>query len=523
MDIYELAKELYGLGSFLEANTYAVKALEYKKELFGNNSIELVDCLILIANILAKSAKYEDALNILQTARTITEGLESYALLIKILISVGDINVKLAKYDMARDPYHSALELSRFHCGPTSREVALVYNSIGILEKKCSDYDKALASCMDSLNIISEDDSIWTEIATNLADVYRKKGFYTDSRELYLKVLSKLESKYGDNHPEIAEVCNALGMLSKKEGNYNEALKCYKNALRIAKHLYGKDHPNIGIYLNNIGDIHRKEGDYKKAETIYNQAIQILTKTLGPNHIEVAEVYNSMGLVKKKKGDYDGAEVLYNAALVIVIKTFGDKHYKAGIYLNNLGDVERKRGNYSKALDIYNRALAAIEASLGATHSEAAEIFHNIGLVQHQLGNYQEALKYITSALQIVKKEFGESHYKVGMFTNSLGLTRSMLNEHDEAYKELKQALQILLLCLGSDHIEVADCYMALGDVCMKQHVESVNQEGKLEEAKKYYTNANKIVINTLGPDHSKSIQLSSLIFVCENYSTLNM
>jgi len=122
-----------------------------------------------------------------------------------------------------------------------------------------------------------------------------------------------------------------------------------------------------------------------------------------------------------------------------------------------------------------------------------------------------------------VKKEFGDGHYKEGMFLNNLGLAQAMLNLYTDSYRELKKSLNILITCLGPDHIEVADCYSNLGDVCMKLHVESIDNEGKIDEAKKYYTSASKIVVDSLGPEHSKSMQLASLIFVCENYSLLAM
>jgi len=204
-----------------------------------------------------------------------------------------------------------------------------------------------------------------------------------------------------------------------------------------------------------------------------------------------------------------------------VLKTFGEKHYKVGIYLNNLGDVERKRGNYQNALKIYQRGLTAIELTLGHTHSEAGEILHNMGLVYHQLENYSEAIKFFESALKIVRKEFGDQHYKVGMFTNSMGMSKAMKNEYQTAYEDLKKALAILISCLGEDHVEVADCYAYLGDVCMKLHVENRGSK-KIQEATKYYTSANKIIEKTLGADHTKCKQFTSLLFICENYDLLS-
>jgi len=215
-EMCNLAMDLFASSNYEEATVLATKAMNYKKEIFGNEATEIVDVLILLGKILFKSAKYDDALSFLEVGKNITLSSNNFKLLFDISLLIGDIYIKLAKYNEARNPYNDALDISITNFGPTSRERGIVYNAIGILEKKCSDYDKALSSYLGALNVIDENDPLWTEIATNLADVYRKKGLYSESRDLYMRALKKLESKHGDMHSEIAEVCNALGMLEKK-------------------------------------------------------------------------------------------------------------------------------------------------------------------------------------------------------------------------------------------------------------------------------------------------------------------
>ncbi len=43
----------------------------------------------------------------------------------------------------------------------------------------------------------------------------------------------------------------------------------------------------------------------------------------------------------------------------------------------------------------------------------------------------------------------------------------------------------------------------------------------KLEEAKKYYTQAQRIVQTTFGAEHTKSKQFLSLLFIVDNYNSL--
>ncbi|CAF2977923.1 unnamed protein product [Rotaria socialis] len=449
----------------------------------------------------------------------------------ELLLDKGHIYIKTAQYGQAKDTFKQALDL--LEDDDRSQKKAEILNAFGLVAKKCSEYDQAISAYNDALEIVDTNSDVWSEIISNLADIHRKKANYNEARDLYLKSLKQMESIYGQNHPSIADIMNNLGMLSKKEGKYIEALDYLKQAIKISKHYYGDEHPSIGIYLTNIGDIYRKQSDFKTAEGTYKEAITALEKAFGPNHIEVAEVLNSMGLVLKKRADYDGAQSHYERAIRIVHSTFGEdqEHYKLGVYYNNLADVYRKRNQFDTALQLYARALTSIEKTLGPQHSEAAEILHNIGQVQHQLGNYKEAIDYINRALAIVRKEFGDKHYKYGMFLNSLGLTYAMIDDYTTAYEHIKQALQILLTALGGNHVEVCDVYSNLGDVCMKLVAESDQQktknknpnekQSKLDEAKKYYTEAQRIAQATFGAEHTKSKQFLSLLFIVDNYNSL--
>ena len=146
------------------------------------------------------------------------------------------------------------------------------------------------------------------------------------------------------------------------------------------------------------------------------------------------------------------------------------------------------------------------------------------------LGEYQDAIDYIDRALIIIKNEFSDKHYKYGMFLNSLGLACAMIEDYSTAYVHLKEALQILLSALGTNHIEVCDVYSNLGDVCMKyvtelsqnkqNNISLTDKQRKLEEAKKYYTEAQRIVQATFGTEHTKVKQLLSLLFIIDNYNS---
>lgn len=517
-NMIKLAQSSCDLGDFREALSIAQKAWEIATSNPHTDDLDKAACANLLGGIHKKNAQYQKALPLYQEALTIAtaklgENSESVS---DCLFNLGDVHRKLSQYKEAKSFYDHALQILEAHKATSSKKIAIVLNGLGLVHKKSSQYESALAVYKRAIDLLNSNHPKWAELAYNLADVYRKTGKLSEAKELYYKSLPILEKTYNANHPEVAEVCNSLGMLLKKEGKYEEALSHYQRALKIITSTFGKSHPKIGIYLTNIGDIQRKQGNFNEAETVYNEALPILQMSLGPDHEEVAETLNSMGLVLKKRAAYDAAYPLYQRAVNIIVKSFGEKHYKVGIYLNNKADIERKRGEYITALSTYQKAYTIIEQTLGANHVEAAEILHNQGLVYHQLGKYTEAVNLFEKSLQIIKKSLGEEHYKVGMVLNNSGLANAMKESYQQAYTELKLALSILTKTLGINHVEVADCNANLGDVCMKLYSE-FHLKDKLIDARAYYTEANKVIKEVLGPEHTKCKQFASLLFICES------
>lgn len=137
---------------------------------------------------------------------------------------------------------------------------------------------------------------------------------------------------------------------------------------------------------------------------------------------------------------------------------------------------------------------------------------------------------HIDRALAIIKKEFNDKHYKYGIFLNSLGLVNAVMNDYDKAYVHVKQALQILFDTLGMDHIEICDVYINMGNICMKIVDEIDKQQNdldcteklvKLDEAKKCYSEASRIIKKTFGDKHIKTQQSLELLSIVDNYHTL--
>jgi tetratricopeptide (TPR) repeat protein len=114
------------------------------------------------------------------------------------------------------------------------------------------------------------------------------------------------------------------------------------------------------------------------------------------------------------------------------------------------------------------------------------------------------------------------------MFINSLGLAYAMTGDYGLAHVYFKQALEILVANFGANHIEVADVYFNLGDISMRYLIEldemktkkQVEQQAKIDETRKYYLEAQRIIQSTFDNEHTKAVQLLSLLFIVNNFSS---
>ena len=125
---------------------------------------------------------------------------------------------------------------------------------------------------------------------------------YSQAAMLYERSLLITTKASGENHIEVADICNSMGLVQKKLANYDNAAFLYDRAIKIAKDTFkDKPHYKLGNFLHNRADVERKRGNYEEALIMYRQSIEIFDETLGLSHSESADPLHSIGLVLHKQ------------------------------------------------------------------------------------------------------------------------------------------------------------------------------------------------------------------------------
>ncbi len=130
-------------------------------------------------------------------------------------------------------------------------------------------------------------------------------GDLESSQALYRQSLSILERMEGENHPEVANLYNQLGLVAEGLGEFHRALELHRKTLKIRRHLYpagdhieiAQSHSRLASALGHLQRWSEAQGHLRTAITLYQQH-----PARGPGYsrtiayvINLAELLLSMG------------------------------------------------------------------------------------------------------------------------------------------------------------------------------------------------------------------------------------
>lgn len=223
-------------------------------------------------------------------------------------------------------------------------KMALIYDKLGVIERKTSNYEKALAYYLKGLAIKEEiKDSINIGRSYhNISMLFRFQKEYLKSKG-YLKKAIDLRAKLNDSS-KWATSLNMYGVLMSRLKKNDSALYYYN----LAKTIY-KDDLKIASVNTNIASLHSKNKDYNTARLIYHENILIFKKHKTSLHQSGALI--SLARIYRKLNQHETALSYIKNAELIAINN-GYKKHLSRIYLESY-KITRDQKEYKKALDYY--------------------------------------------------------------------------------------------------------------------------------------------------------------------------
>ncbi|MBN4003024.1 MAG: tetratricopeptide repeat protein [Nostoc sp. LPT] len=342
------------------------------------------------------------------------------------------------------------------------------------------------------IDAVSDENLIW--VFVGLDRFYSGQGLYTLAQPWLEQCVSVVQSRLGEEHPDVATNYNNLAELYKNQGRYSEAEPLYQKALELRQRLLGEEHPDVATSLNDLAELYRYQGRYAEAEPLYQQALEMRRPLLGEEHPDVATSLNNLALIYLYQGRYAEAEPLFQQTLTLDRRLVGEEHPYVATSVNNLALLYKNQGRYSEAEPLYQKALELRQRLLGEEHPDVAQSLYNLaGLYEFQ-ERYSEAEPLLKKALELYKRLLGEEHHDVADCYNNLALLYESQGQYSEAEPLYQKALELYKRLLGEKHPDVATNYNNLAGLYKNQ--------GRYSEAEPLYQKALELRQRLLGEEH---------------------
>ncbi len=199
----------------------------------------------------------------------------------------------------------------------------------------------------------------------------------------------------------------ALGRILKEEGRLGEADAVFQEAIDALRTKYGVDHPGVAEGLKNLADVRHAEGRDKEAEPLYWRAYMIASFVSGAESSLVGEALFGLALVRQAEKRNAEAHSLLARALHIA-----DKPPRADRKWDRIDERDLRAMHAEEREHVATRGWI-MTRSVESSSPEMAEHHERRGEILRALGRLDEARAAFARALEMRRKNFGEAHPEV--------------------------------------------------------------------------------------------------------------
>jgi tetratricopeptide (TPR) repeat protein len=315
--------------------------------------------------------------------------------------------------------------------GLLNRE-AEAYSIIGELLESEDEYIEAIENYVTSYEIYKTlgDEKGIARLSYDLANIYKKKGFYQQSMEKCLEGLELFES-LNDSSGQ-ASVYNCMGSLYKYQDNNARALEYYNRSLEIRKAL--KDTSGISLCYNNIGVVYYREGSIELSLDFYKRALE-LSIQLGDIKNQAIH-YNNLANSYLTNNEFDKAFQyitisleLYNS--VGYTRGVANQTQSLGRYYSLTGDMELAVESYLQAYELYKElGRLEYEKNITAILSET----------YYKKGDFKNAHSFLS-----LNKAFSDSLFNLEKMKNIASLEFEFKQLRENEIRDLREQRRIAI------------------------------------------------------------------------------
>jgi tetratricopeptide (TPR) repeat protein len=336
--------------------------------------------------------------------------------------------------------------------------------------------------------------------------VYLGRGEPDRSGPLLADALELRLGELDENHPEVAESLNALGLQQLNVGRFEEAHGLLERAVAAYEASLGADHIAYGMALSNLGFVEERLGQYDRALATLDRAREIAERVDGRDSLTASGVLFYQAILHRELGESERSIELSRRCLEIRERQLGPDHTTVGWAAFGLGLDYGFLGDRATAVQLQERAVAIQEAALGGSSYAVSLPLWRLAILRAADGNLEEARRLLDRVLEIHRGPLGGRHPDFAGILRSHAYLLRREGDLPAAGRAHAETLDVAERIWGTEHVEYATALYG-----MAYHEYSV---GNLEQAWRIWERCRDVLERALGP-RAKRMGSTYYSFAC--------
>jgi eukaryotic-like serine/threonine-protein kinase len=289
------------LGRHDGARALAERALALVAKTGGPDSIDEIEPLEALGQVLQRQGRHRDALAPLERALALTERYfgRAHVRQVPALMALGASHLALGQPESALTSFEQARDIEEAYHGLRTVRAADIAAEMGRALYGQGKYEQAVAPLERARELGAElhgaEHPRVTPALVVMAELRAARGEHEQARQVLESALAIRERRLGTEHPDTAQVRARLGHVLVELGDRERARPLLESALLALESARGPNHPDLAPALNGLGALWREENNQRRMRRALERQLGILRQQLGEDHPAVAAADSELG------------------------------------------------------------------------------------------------------------------------------------------------------------------------------------------------------------------------------------
>lgn len=400
---------LYALNGQREQVEHAIsEAFAFVEQTHGKNSVEMVDLLSAVANIMGVLGSFDDAERFAREAMRICKEnnfINEYAY-VEAIFALTSLYLQQNRIYEAKNLVDE-IDFSQYS---GSEFLSDFVSAFGNIMCQLGEYNKIEPLCIELLNRKNIDFRGRFVANLMLLMINEQRGNF-DVAFVYANEIRTITNDFDNTNLVTIELLmiyfRTVARLYFRTGKYEKALSEITNGINNADENIGTAYSLSTLYSDR-GLYYHFLGDKENASKDFDMSKKILIDNNAPKE-SFAFVLNNKALLYEKSGEYEKAKELYEEIVDFNPQVLNPKTYFETVVCNNIGWIEYNLENFDAAALLLERAINSFESLDACKTKDYFGAKNNLGLVCLEQGKYKKAIEQFYDMRKTYNPKYDEA------------------------------------------------------------------------------------------------------------------